>query len=43
MTAYFHADCSRGAREREARPGGYLPQPEIPVAGISGDIVGRRP
>ena len=42
MTAYFRADCSRGARERDARPGGYLPQREIRVAGISGDIAGRR-
>ena len=40
MTAY-RADRSRGARERDARRGRYLPERE-PVAWISGDIVGRR-
>jgi hypothetical protein len=42
MTAYFRADCSQGAGEPDARPGGYLPQREIRAAGISGPIAGRR-
>jgi hypothetical protein len=42
MTAYFRADCSRGARERDARPGRYRLEREIRVAGISDDIAGRR-
>jgi hypothetical protein len=43
MPAYFRADYSRRARERDARPGRYLPEREIRVAGINGDIAGRRP
>jgi hypothetical protein len=42
MTVYFRADCSRGAREQDARPGRHLPEREIRIAGVSDDVAGRR-